>query len=148
MVESGLCSKIDDMAHSPEPQRLVNARQFFLSFSGTPPLDDALRLLSPQVVFTVPGLHKLSGVFYGPDEVRRHIAMLVDYSNGTFEVLKWMDWMMGETHMTALQYAQAQNNGRIYRGHHLYLLESDSDDLLSDIKIFFEDQGAADRFFT
>lgn len=135
------------MANSPEPQRLLNARQFFLSFSRTPLLDDALRLLSPHVVFTVPGLHKLAGVFHGPDEVRNHIARLVDYSNGTFEVLKWLDWMTGETHMTALQYAQAQNNGRIYRGHHLYLLESDSHDLLSDIKIFFENQEAADRFF-
>jgi hypothetical protein len=127
---------------------LRNARQFFSSFSPTPTLDDALRLLSPNVVFTVPGRHKLAGVFHGPDEVRSHIAMLVDYSNGTFEVLKWMDWMIGESHVTALQFAQAQSNGRIYRGHHLYLLESDSDDLLSDIKIFFEDQAAADRFFT
>ena len=141
------CFKIDHMVNSPEPQRLLNARQFFLSFSLTP-LDDAVRLLSSNVVFTVPGHHKLSGVFHGPDEVRRHIAMLIDYSKGTFEVLKWVDWMMGETHMTALQYAQAQNAGRIYRGHHLFLLESDSDDLLSDIKVFFEDQAAADRFFT
>ncbi len=134
------------MVHSPEPQCLLNARQFFLSFSV--PLDDAVRLLSPNVVFTVPGHHKLSGVFHGPDEVRSHIAELVDYSNGTFQVLQWLDWMMGETHMTALQYAQAQNTGRIYRGHHLYLLESDHDDLLSKIQVFFEDQVAADRFFT
>jgi len=142
------CPKIDDMVPSPEPQRLLNARQFFRSFSLTPPPDDVARLLSPNVVFTVPGRHKLSGVFHGLDEVRSHIAMLVDYSKGTFEVLKWMDWMMGETHMTALQYAQAQSTGRIYRGHHLYLLESDPDDRLSVIKVFFEDQAAADRFFT
>jgi ketosteroid isomerase-like protein len=135
------------MEQSPEPQRLVNARQFFLGLSLTH-LDDATRLLSPNVVFTVPGQNKLSGVFHGPDEARRHLAMLVEYSGGTFEVLTWMDWMVGETHMTALQYAQAQREGRIYRGHHLYLLESDSDDLLSNIRIFFEDQGAADRFFT
>ena len=141
-------SKINDMMHSPEPQRLLNARQFFLSFSVTPPPDESVRLLSPNIVFTVPGNHRLSGMFHGPDEVGSHIAMLVDYSKGTFEVLNWLDWMMGETHMSVLQYAQAQNNGRIYRGHHLYLLESDSDDLLSDIKIFFEDQAAADRFFT
>jgi ketosteroid isomerase-like protein len=135
------------MAGSPEPQRLVNARQFFLSDSQTN-LDAALPLLSPNVVYTVPGHHKLSGVFHGPDEVIRHIAALVDYSKRTFEVLKWMDWMVGETHMTALQYAQVQNDARIYRGHHLYLLESDADDRLSDIKVFFEDQAAADRFFT
>jgi ketosteroid isomerase-like protein len=126
---------------------LNNARQFFLSYSLTH-LDDATRLLSPNVVHTVPGRNKLSGVFHGPDQVRRHVATLVEYSKGTFEVLKWMDWMVGETHMTALQYAQAQHETRIYRGHHLYLLESDSDDLLSDIKVFFEDQAAADRFFT
>lgn len=134
------------MVRPPEPQRLLNAQQFFTSYPAQ--LDDTAPLLSPNVVYTVPGHHKLSGVFQGRDEVRRHIAKLVDYSNGTFEVLKWMDWMLGESHITALQYAQAQNAGSIYRGHHLYLLESDSDDRLSDIKVFFEDQPAADRFFT
>jgi ketosteroid isomerase-like protein len=135
------------MARTPEPQRLVNARNFFLNYSLTD-LDHAVPLLSPNVVYTVPGQHKLSGVYHGPDEVKRHIAELIDYSKGTFEVLKWMDWMVGETHIAALQYAHAQNAHRIYRGHHLYLVESDSDDLVSDIKIFFEDQAAAERFFT
>jgi ketosteroid isomerase-like protein len=134
------------MEHSPEPQRLVNARQFFQNFSLTH-LDDATRLLAPSVVCTVPGQSKLSGVFHGPDEVRRHLATLVELSGGTFEVLEWMDWMVGETHITALQYAQAQRESRIYRGKHLYLLESDADNLLSDIKVFFEDQAAVDRFF-
>ena len=135
------------MARSPEPQRLLNARQFFLGDSRTQ-LDEGASLLSPNVVFTVTGHHKLAGVFHGPEEVKRHIAALADYSKDTFEVLKWMDWMVGETHITALQYAQAQSAGSIYHGYHLYLLESDSDDRLSDIKIFFEDQAAADRFFT
>jgi len=134
------------MEHLAEPQRLVNARQFFVSFSSTR-LDDATRMLSPKVVCTVPGQNKLSGVFHGPDEVRRHLVTLVEHTGGTFEVLKWMDWMVGEAHMAVLQYAQAQREARMYRGHHLYLLESDSDDLLSDIKVFFEDQAAADRFF-
>src|ERR1700722_2660774 len=129
------------MDDSPEPQRLVNARKFFLSFSLTH-LDDATRLLSPNVVCTVPGQNKLSGVFHGPDEVRSHLATLLEYSGGKFEILKWMDWMVGETHITALQYAQAQREARVYRGHHLFLLESDSDDLLVDIKVFFEDQAA------
>ena len=135
------------MEPSPEPQRLVNARQFFLNFSLTH-LDDATRLLSPNIVCTVPGQSKLSGVFHGPDEVRRHLAVMVELSGGTFEILRWVDWMIGETHIAALQYAQAQREARIYRGHHLFLLESDSNDLLSDIKVFFEDQAAADRFFS
>ncbi len=111
-------------------------------------LDEAVRLLSPNVVYTVPGNSQISGVFRGPDEVRRHVVKLIEISKGTFEVLKWMDWMVGETHISALQYAQAQSHGAIYRGHHIYLLESDPDDLLSSIKVFFEDQAAADRFFS
>jgi|SRR5580704_12960637 hypothetical protein len=133
------------MVFSPEPQRLVNARQFFLSFSTH--LDDATRLLSPNIVCTVPGQSKLSGIFHGPIEVRRHLVTLVELSGGTFEVLKWLDWMVGETHISVLQYAQAQREARVYRGHHLYLLESDSDDLVADIKVFFEDETAVDRFF-
>ena len=133
------------MVSTPEPQRLINARRFFLSYSREH-VDEAVELLSPHVVYSVPGHNRLSGVFHGPDEVRRHIVKLIDFSRGTFEVLKWMDWMIGESHITALQYAQAQTHGRIYRGHHLYLLEFDPDDLLSVIKVFFEDQAAADRF--
>ncbi len=135
------------MAPSVEPQRLLNARQFFLSYS-LKQLDAAVRLLSPTVAYTVPGNSQISGVFHGPDEVKHHIVKLIQLTRGTFEVLKWMDWMVGETHISALQYAQAQSRGVIYRGHHVYLLESDSDDLLSSIKVFFEDQAAADRFFS
>jgi ketosteroid isomerase-like protein len=135
------------MVRTPEPQRLINARRFFLGYSREH-VDDAVQLLSPRVVYSVPGHSRLSGVFQGPDEVRRHIVKLIDFSRGTFEVLKWVDWMIGETHITALQFAQAQTPGRIYRGHHIYLLEFDPDDLLSVINVFFEDQAAADQFFT
>src|SRR5580698_34717 len=135
------------MVSTAEPQRLINARRFFLSYSREH-VGDAVQLLSPHVVYSVPGHSRLSGVFRGPDEVQRHIVKLIDFSRGTFEVLKWMDWMIGETHITALQYAQAQTTGRIYRGHHIYLLEFDPDDLLSVIRVFFEDQVAADQFFT
>jgi ketosteroid isomerase-like protein len=134
------------MVSRPQPQRLINARRFFLSYSGEH-VEDAVQLLSPHVVYSVPGHSRLSGVFHGPDEVRRHIVKLIDYSRGTFEVLKWMDWLIGETHVAVLQQAQAQAHGRIYRGHHIYLLEFDPDDLLSVIKVLFEDQAAVDRFF-
>ncbi len=135
------------MESTPEPQRLMNARRFFLSYSSKH-LDEAVELLSPHVVYSIPGRSRLSGVFHGPDEVRQHIAKLIDFSRGTFEVLKWVDWMVGESHITALQYAQAQAHGSVYRGHHIYLLEFDPDDLLSVITVFFGDQAAADRFFT
>ena len=112
------------MVPTAEPQRLINARRFFLGYSKEH-VDAAVQLLSPHVVYSVPGHSRISGVFHGPDEVRQHIVKLIDFSQGTFEVLKWMDWMVGETHIAAIQYAQAQSPGPIYRGHHLYLLESD-----------------------
>ncbi len=134
------------MVSTSEPQRLINARRFFLSYSREH-VDDVVELLSADIVYSVSGHSRLSGVFRGRDEVRQHIVNLIDFSRGTFEVLKWMDWMIGETHITVLQYAQAQTDGRIYRGHHMYLVEFDPDDLLSAITVFFEDQAAADRFF-
>jgi ketosteroid isomerase-like protein len=134
------------MVNAAEPQRLINARRFFLSYSREQ-VDDVVHALSPHVVYTVPGRNRLAGTFHGPDEVRQHIVELIDFSHGTFEVLKWVDWMIGETHVTALQYAQAQTQGVIYRGHHIYLLGFDQDDLLTAINVFFEDQAAADRFF-
>ena len=103
--------------------------------------------LSPHVVYSVPGHNRISGVFHGPEEVRQHIVKLIDFSRGTFEVLKWMDWMVGETHITRFSMPRLRVHGRIYRGHHIYLLEFDPDDLLSVINVFFEDQAAADRFF-
>ena len=45
-------------------------------------------------------------------------------------------------------YVQLQNKGAKFRGHLVYLVETDRDDLLSDIKVFFEDEEEADRFFS
>jgi ketosteroid isomerase-like protein len=135
------------MAPAQEPQRLLNAKRFFMDYSSSR-LDDAVQMVSPSVVYTVPGSNPIAGVFHGRDEVKRHMGKLIEVSRGTFEVLKWIDWMVGDMHIAALQYAQAQNRGGIYRGHHVYLLESDTEDLLSRIQVFFEDQGAADRFFS
>ena len=109
--------------------------------------DEAVALLAPDVVYRVPGAHPLAGVFRGPAEVREHIVKLLEDTAGTFEILKWVDWLVGMTHVSALQYAQAQGGGLIYRSHHLYLVETDHNDLLKDIRVFFEVQHDTDLFF-
>jgi len=108
---------------------------------------DVLSLLSPNVVYTVPGHSPMSGVFRGPVEVFEHIGKLFRITSGTFEILKWVDWLVGLTHIAALQFAQAQGDGMIYRNHHVYLVDTDQNDLLSNIRIFFENQSEADTFF-
>jgi uncharacterized protein len=111
-------------------------------------IDEAITLLSPDVVYRVPGRNPLAGVFHGPSEVREHIVKLVADTAGTFEILKWVDWLVGLSHVSALQFVQAQGGGTIYRSHHLYLVQTDDDDFLKDILVLFEDQHEADRFFS
>ncbi len=114
----------------------------------TDKVDDVVHLLSPEVTYTVPGRNLLSGACHGPDEVRRHMATVLEFSKGTYDVLKWADWLVGESHVVALLYVQLQNKGAKFRGHLVYLVETDRNDLLSDIKVFFEDEEEADRFFS
>ncbi len=134
------------MPDSAEPARLVNVRRFLMGISNDKSAD-VLSLLSPNVIYTVPGHGPLSGVFRGPTEVGDHVGKLFRITSGTFEVRKWLDWLVGLTHIAALQYAQAQGGGMIYRSHHMWVVTTDQHDLLSDIRIFFENQTEADNFF-
>ena len=108
---------------------------------------DVLSLLSPTVVYSVPGDGPLSGDFRGPAEVSEHIARLFRITSGTFEVLKWVDWLVGLTHVAALLSAQAQGGAMIFRNHLLFIIETDQHDLLTRIRLVFEDQDEADAFF-
>ena len=108
---------------------------------------DVLPLLSPDVVYTVSGHSPLAGTYRGPGEVHEHIRKLFRITSGAVEVLKWVDWLVGLTHVAALQLAQAQGGGVIYRNYHIFILETDHDDLLTKIQLVFEDQDDADAFF-
>jgi len=131
---------------SAEPVRLVKARRFLMGITADN-AGDVLSLLSPDVVYTVPGQGPQAGVFHGPAEVYEHIRKLFSATSGTLETLKWIDWLVGLSHVAALQFAQAQGSGIIYRNHHMYVIETGEDDLLTTIRVFFEDQAEADAFF-
>jgi len=120
----------------------------FLVEIPTNPSTEVFELLAPNVTYTVPGRSPLAGVFHGPTEVRDHINKLLRVTTGTFQILKWVEWLVGPTHVAALQFAQAQGRSVIYRAHNLYLVETDHDDLIVDIRVLFEDQYQTDRFFS
>jgi len=140
-------SRSMSLSDPDEPARLVNARRFLMGIT-TNHSDDVLSLLSPDVVYTVTGRNPLAGVFHGPGEVNEYIRKLFRVTSNTIEILKWVDWLVGETHVAALQFAQAQGGGATYRNHHMFVVETDRNALLTDIRILFEDQVAADNFFT
>jgi hypothetical protein len=139
-------SRVRCVPASAEPARLVNARRFLMGIT-TDNSGDVLSLLSPDVIFTVQGQGPLAGVFRGPVEVSEHIGKLFRATSGTFEVLKWVDWLVGLSHVAALQFAQAQGGDVIYRNHHMFVIETGENDLLTKIRVFFEDQTDADAFF-
>jgi ketosteroid isomerase-like protein len=135
------------MSESMEAARLVNARRFLMGIT-TNNSDDVLSLLTPDVVYTVPGHSHLAGTYHGAVEVHEHIRRLFRITSGAVETLKWVDWLVGETHVAALQIAQAQGAGVIYRNRNMFVIEVDHHDLLKEIRLVFEDQDGADAFFS
>jgi hypothetical protein len=133
------------MSDAPEPVRAANVRRFLLGVSSGDS-DGVKSLLSPEVVYSAPGQSALAGVFRGPGEVFDHIDKLFRITKGTFEVIKWVDWLVGRTHVAAILYGQAQGGGVLYKSHQVFVVETDGNDLLIGIRLFFEDQGAFDRF--
>ena len=134
------------MDPSAEPARLVNVRRFLMGLSADRP-EDVASLLAPGVVYTVPGHSPLSGVYHGTAEVHDHIRHLFRATSGTFEVLKWVDWLVGLSHVAALQFVQAQGDGIVFRSHLVYVVETDLHDLITGIRVYFENESNVDAFF-
>lgn len=133
------------MPDSSQHSRLASAQEF-LSHMGRGDLGQATRLLSEHVVYRAPGSNALAGIFTGPEEVVTHLLLLASKTGGTFDAFKWEDWMVGEHHVAGLTTVHAQATGRRYRGHHLILVSFNVADQIDGITVFFEDQGAIDRF--
>ena len=115
---------------------------------ATNQLDPMEQLLSPNVTYTVPGRSAISGVFHGPAEVKVHISRLHKFFNGTYDILKWVDWLEGESHVAGIQYVQVQSHGTRYRGHQVYVVTFDHNDALLEIKVLFEDESDALRLLS
>jgi ketosteroid isomerase-like protein len=134
------------MSTSAHPSRL-EAAQHFVMHIGHRDAQQAMELLSPHVVYRVQGQHPLAGVFSGREEVTTHLLRLYERTAGTFDTLKWEDWMIGEEHVAALASIRIQVASRMYTGRHLFLVSFDIDDKISEVIVFFEDERAAERIF-
>jgi ketosteroid isomerase-like protein len=125
----------------------VKAREFFMSCSMDE-LDKAVQVLSPDATLVVPGHSNMAGTFHGPHQIAGHVKRLFELTHGTYEVLKWDDWLLGDSHLAALLNSQAQAHGAVYRIGQVFLVRFDPHDLLDEIRIFYEDQDRADRLFS
>jgi ketosteroid isomerase-like protein len=104
-------------------------------------------LLSPRVVYRVPGNHVLAGVFSGREEVTAHLTTLLERTKGTYDALKWDDWLQGEHYVAALADIRIQVAGRSSTERILFLVKFESDDAIAEVIVFFQDLRAVELLF-
>jgi hypothetical protein len=133
------------MPEPTNPTRLEAAQRFVMHI-GHRDGNQAIGLLSPVVTYRVPGGRTLGGVFSGSAEVAGHLCDLVERTRGTFEAIKWDDWMVGEHHVAAWADIQMRIERYGFAGRVLFLLRFDVGDKIDEIVVLPEDQHAAKRF--
>jgi ketosteroid isomerase-like protein len=133
------------MPEDARPTRLSIAREFLTSI-GKGDVGPALALLSPQAVYRVTGRHAMAGVFSGSEDIAHHLALLYQRTKGTFDTVKWEDWLVGEEHVAALSDVHMDVDRRMYSARHLTLVRFDLDDLIREITVYFEDEPSLERF--
>jgi ketosteroid isomerase-like protein len=134
------------MSEATESTRLQTAQRFLLNI-GHPNVDEAIAALSPSVAYRVPGTHRLAGTFTGREAVTRHLVELVEGTLGTFDAVKWDDWLEGSLHVAALAQIHAQKEGRLFSGRVLFLVKFDSSNLIDNVEVFVEDEQSFSYFF-
>jgi ketosteroid isomerase-like protein len=134
------------MAAALPPSRLQVAQRL-AAHLGHRDFDEVADLLSQEVTYRVRGSHALAGTFHGPDEVIAHVRQLVDRTDDTYDAFKWDDWLVGDYHVVALFRVHAHGHGAAYAGRILLLFGFDPAEKISQITVFFDDEGGAERFF-
>ena len=133
------------MPEGTRPTRLAIAQEFLMSV-GNDNVGPSMALLSPHATYRVTGNHALAGVFSGTEDIARHLAALHQRTGGTFETVKWEDWMVGEQHVAALSDVHIRSGGQKYMARHLTLVRFDADDKILEITVLFEDESSMARF--
>jgi ketosteroid isomerase-like protein len=107
----------------------------------------AVEDLDPKVTYKVPGSHQLAGTFKGPEAVAGHVQNLLRETHNTLDVIQWEDWMIGENDLAGLVRFRVQRNRAISTFRAIFLVTMSSDDKISSIEVFFDNQAEVERFF-
>jgi ketosteroid isomerase-like protein len=134
------------MTGAAPPTRLDVAQQFVMHI-GRREIDQVVELLAPSVTYRVLGHHALAGTFSGREEVSKHLVHLDDRASGTFDTIKYEDWMVGQDHVVGLAVISMGAAGRLFTGRAVFLFKFDGADRIVAIAVFFEDEDSAARFF-
>jgi hypothetical protein len=127
-----------------DQRHLQGTRHFFLSLANGD-VDTASGDLAETAVFHVPGTSALAGSFVGRGEIVRHFLQVFELTSGV-EALQWVDWMVGVNWVSVLVKTHMAAGLSNFEGQNLFLIRSDRSQLISEIRLFVEDQARFDRF--
>ena len=127
--------------------RLGLVQTFFQRFFNGD-VADAVALLDPAVAYCVPGLRTAGGTFVGRAEVTEHLERFLELTERPVDVLKWEDWLTGESNVAGVVRLELQRPGRIADTRLVFLVEVSADARsIVRIEVFLSDPEAAARFF-
>jgi ketosteroid isomerase-like protein len=128
-----------------QPDQIRNVQQFLDEcFHGA--VAAAAAHLEPNVVYRVPGEHKLAGVFEGPDAVVAHLGALLEITHNSIDVFKWEDWLVGDSHIAALAHIRLQKPGVVLVSKFIFLCVLSKSGKIAEVEVYFSDPRSVDRF--
>jgi hypothetical protein len=128
------------------PKWIDIARSFVLSL-GVATTDDALQSVAPNATYRVLGHHSLSGEFSGRDAIAKHLVAIVTQTDGRFDPVKFVDWMIGLRHVSVLVDVHVQVGHAAQLLRHLILMAFNAEDLIEEVIVFTSDPDVAERLY-
>lgn len=138
-ASSSSVSGASDLYRSTVSSRLRVAQLFIMQI-GHRGMADLADLLVTTVTFKAAGESVLAGYSSGREAVLEHFDNLARRTAGTFDIIKWSDWMIGESHVAVLLDVHAQCLGRFRRESQLFLVKLNARDMIVEIRVFVGDR--------
>lgn len=126
----------------------AEAAREFIRRMGRGDVNLLVDLTSERVRYTVRGHSPFAGAFRGREDVAAHLRRLYEATSGTLETLKLHDVLVGSEHVAALVTLGASGRGRVAHGRFVFLFAFDQDEAIDEIEVFFDDEGAMERYLS
>ena len=126
--------------------RLAITQEFFRQYFGGQ-VDEAMKLLGPNVEYRVTGRSAMAGTFVGPEAVSSHLRTFLESIEAPINVLQWEDWLVGSTYVAGVVRFELQRPGQRQEFRLVGLVQVGGDDKISSVEIFSSDPGALERFY-
>jgi hypothetical protein len=121
-----------------DPARLDVVKKFLILMTNQE-VDDAITLLSSQVLYRVPAIQGMTTEFSGREEVAEHLAHFFQEIRGTFDLLKWDDWLVGNQRIGALATVRMERNKQVMTEEIVFLLTVDEHNQISTVTLYLND---------